>query len=92
MIIENLQEKTDTLEGYKNKVKNRLYGLLCEREKNGQWEEFLDTIVCELLGLREQLESINYWVLLGKVQSLRFLSYTYFRRTIFECMNLISHI
>ena len=24
-------------DGYKNKLKGRLYGVLCEREKNGEW-------------------------------------------------------
>jgi hypothetical protein len=28
----------DTFEGYKNKLVGRLYGLLCEKEKNGEWE------------------------------------------------------
>ena len=79
-------------EGYKNKIKNRLYGLLCEREKNGEWEKFLDTIVIELIGLPENEKTINYYALLGKIQSLRYLSYEYFRRTVFECMNLIGGI
>ena len=78
------------LEGYKNKLKNRLYGLLCEREKNGEWEKFLDTIIIELIGFGEENKTINYYALLGKIQSLRFLSYEYFRKTIFECMNLIN--
>jgi hypothetical protein len=34
--------------------------------------------------------SINWWALLGKLSSLRMLSYDYFRRTIFECMNLVG--
>ena len=34
--------------------------------------------------------SINYWPLIGKLNSLRFLNYEYFRKTIFECMNLIG--
>ena len=81
------------LNGYKNKLKNRLYGLLCEKEKNGEWEKFLDTIIIELIGLiTEDKQSINYWCLLGKLQSLRFLSYEYFRKTIFECMNLVGDL
>ena len=79
-------------EGYKNKMKNRLYGLLCEKEKNGEWEKFLDTIVIELFGLPEDEKTINYWALMGKVQSLRYLSYEYFRKTIFEAMNLIEGV
>ena len=77
-----------TFDGYKNKLKGRLYGVLCEKEKNGEWEKFLDSILIELQGLEPNC--INYWALLGKLNSLRFLSYEYFRRTIFECMNLVG--
>lgn len=35
-------------EGYKDKMKNKLYGLLREREKDGEWEKYLDTILIEL--------------------------------------------
>ena len=34
-----------TFDGYKNKLKGRLYGVLCEKEKNGEWEKFLDSII-----------------------------------------------
>lgn len=77
-----------TFDGYKNKLKGRLYGVLCEREKNGEWEKFLDSIIIELEGLEPNC--INYWALLGKLNSLRHLSYEYFRKTIFECMNLVG--
>ena len=77
-----------TFEGYKNKLKGRLFGLLCEKEKNGEWEKFLDSILIELRGLGSN--SINWWPLLGKLKSLRYLSYEYFRKTIFECMNLVG--
>lgn len=80
-----------TFNCYKDKLKNRLFGLLCEREKDGEWEKFLDTIVIEVMGLKE-LKSINYWALLAKLCSLKYLSYEYFRKTIFECMNLINGI
>ena len=36
--------------------------------------------------------SINYWAVLGKLMSLRYLSYDAFRRTIFECMNLVGNL
>lgn len=80
----------ETFSGYKQKLKGRLYGLLCEKEKNGAWEKFLDTIVIELIGFATINESINYWALLGKISSLRVLNYEKFRSTIFECMNLIE--
>lgn len=78
----------ETFEGYKNKLKGRLYGVLCEKEKNGEWEKFLDSIIIELEGLGAN--SINFWPLIGKLSSLRRLSYEHFRKTIFECMNLVG--
>ena len=61
-------------EAYQNKLKNKLFGLLCEMEKNREWEKFLDSILIELYEL----------------SSLRYLKYEYFRTTIFDCMNLLS--
>lgn len=80
----------DINEGYKNKIKNKLFGLLCEFEKNGEWESFLDSIEIELLGFPEEEKTINYLTLYYKISSLRFLRYEYFRKTIFDCMNLLS--
>ena len=42
--------KKEFAEGYINKLKSKLFGLLCEFEKNGEWEKFLDSIITELLG------------------------------------------
>ena len=72
------------------KLKSQLYGLLCEYEKGRDWEAFLDSIVIELLGYPEEEKTTSYYVLFHKVTSLRYLSYKYFRTTIFDCMNLIS--
>ncbi len=91
--LKNQQESTiasETFDSYKNKLKGRLYGLLCEREKGGEWEKFLDSIILELLGLG--VDSINWWPLMGKLSMLRYLSYEYFRKTVFECMNLIGKL
>lgn len=88
---ESLQEKTiaaETFDGYKNKLKGRLYGILCEREKDGEWEKFLGSLTIELYGLGPN--SINWWSLIAKLCMLKYLSFEYFRKTIFECMNLVS--
>ena len=79
-----------TFDGYKNKLKGRLYGLLCEKEKNGEWEKFLDSILVELMGFDEDERSIDYYILYHNISSLRYLSYSYFRKTIFDCMALLS--
>lgn len=81
----------DTIkEGYNNKLKSKLFGLLCEFEKNREWEKFLDSILTELMGYEEQDKTIDYYILYYKLSSLRYLRYEYFRTTIFDCMNLIS--
>lgn len=74
------------------KLKSQLYGLLCEYEKNREWEPFLDSIIIELLGYPEEEKTVSYYRLFHKVSSLRYLSYRYFRTTIFDCMNLISKV
>lgn len=82
----------ESLEGYNNNLKNRLFGLLCEYEKNTDWEKFLDSLLIELMSYPEERRTINYYRLYTKVSSLRYLSYEYFRKTIFDCMSLLSKI
>ena len=77
-------------EGYYNTLKNKYFGLLCEREKGRDWEKFLDSIVIELSGFPDEERTINWMELVNKTNSLRYLDYEYFRKTIFECMGLLS--
>lgn len=77
-------------EAYNNKLKSQLFGLLCEYEKGRNWKAFLDNILIELMGFQENEQTINYLRIFRKLSSLRYLSYEYFRATIFDCMNLIS--
>ena len=75
---------------YNMKMKNKLFGLLCEREKGRDWEAFLDSILIELMGQPDDERSINYYILYYKLSACRFLSYDYFRSTIFDCMSLVG--
>ena len=77
-------------EAYNNKLKSKLFGLLCEREKGRDWEKFLDSILIELIGYSEEERTINYYTLYHKLSTLRYLRYEYFRGVIFDCMDLIS--
>lgn len=79
-------------EGYENKLKSKLFGLLCEYEKGREWERFLDSIVIEVQGIPEESRSINYYILYYKLSSLRYLRYEYFRSTVFDCMELVSKV
>ena len=50
----------DFEQGYCNRLKSRLFGLLCEYEKSEagdttrEWEKFLDSFLVELLGYPEK--------------------------------------
>ena len=77
-------------EAYNNKLKSKLFGLLCEREKGREWEKFLDSILIELMGYSEEEKTINYYTLYHKRSTLKYLRYEYFRGVIFDCMDLIS--
>lgn len=85
-----MQIAKDVQEGYRNRLKSKLFGLLCEFEKGGEWEPFLDSILIELNGIPENRRTINYLTLCNKINSLRFLRYEYFRSTVFDCMSLLS--
>lgn len=80
----------DVKNGYYNKLNSKLYGLLCEFEKDGEWEAFLDSILLELMGIKEENRTIDYYILTNKLSTLRYVKYQYFRSTIFDCMTLIS--
>lgn len=77
---------------YKNKLTNRLFGLLCEYEKDREWRKFLDTITIELMGFSEEDKNAAYYHLIHNLTSCRYLSYDYFRSTIFDCMNLVEKL
>lgn len=51
-------------EGYENRLKNKLFGLLCEFEKDREWEKFLDSILIELQGYDDSERTINYYTLI----------------------------
>lgn len=92
MLIDVKKQNPEMFDGYKDQLKNRFFALLCEREEEGKWEQFIDTLFVELMGQALELSSINYWALMGKLASLKYLSWKYYRKTIFECMNIIGNI
>lgn len=77
---------------YKESLKSRLFGLLCEYEKDREWQKFLDTIMVEVMGFNKEEQTAPYEHLVHNLASLRYLSYEYFRRTVFDCMNLVDRL
>jgi len=78
------------LEGYQNRLKNKLFSLLCAKEENGEWQTFLESIILELEGVPTENRGINFLVLYYKINTLRHIEYQWFRKTIFDCMALLS--
>lgn len=85
-------DNNSIVNAYHNKLKNKLFGLLCEREKDGEWEKFLDSLLIELQQYDDSKKTINYYRLIEKMSKMKYLRFSYFRSTIFECMNLIDKI
>lgn len=85
-----MDKDREVREGYNNKLKNKLFGLLCEFEKNREWERFLDSIIIELIGFPQEERTIDYYILFHKISSLKYLRYEYFRTTIFDSMALLT--
>ena len=55
-------------EGYKDNMKKKLYGLLREREKDGEWEKFLDSILIELMGYDDNKKTIELFIIASPPQ------------------------
>lgn len=77
---------------YLKRLRNKLYGVLCEREKGREWKKFLDSVIIELMGIPEEQKTVGYYVIMHKLNSCRFLEYEFFRTTILECMGLIDRL
>lgn len=80
------------------KITNQTYKLLPNREENLDWETPLDTIIEEVSGMCQLLPNYHLilFSLLCKLEGLKsftqeedFFSY---RRTIFDCLNLLSSV
>ena len=60
---------------YKETLKNRLYRLLCEREKEGSWETFLDNILITfLISSSRPMTGSSFWSLAAATRSLPYFS------------------
>ena len=90
--MQTTKERKTVSDAYMNKLKNRLYGCLCEFEKGGTWEEALDSILIELMGFPEERRTIDYYIVFHRVSTLRYLSYKYFRKTVFDIMSMLSRL
>lgn len=85
-------DKVD-FELYLIKLKNKVYKLLPLREEELEWEKYLNTILIEISGLNELFldNQVNLISLLAKLEGLYKLEdFMVYRKTIFECLNIIE--
>ena len=44
------------------------------------------------MSYKDENKTIDYYILYSKLSACRYLSFKYYRKTIFECMNLFDRI
>lgn len=82
--------ETQEQKGYKLRLKNRIFACLGEREKSGDWLSILDSILLELEGIPEGNRGIDFYTIYYKLSVCRYLAYKYFRKNIFDVLQLID--
>lgn len=79
-----------------NRLVNQTYKLLPNREENIDWQTPLSTIIEEIAGMTHLLNHTLVFSLLCKLEGLYLLvkeeDFHLYRRTIFECLNLLQKI
>lgn len=80
------------------RLTNQIYKLLPNREEGGNWQKPLATIIEELAGMDRLLYETHetLFCLMSKLEGLYTLTgeddFFEYRRTIFDCLNLISEL
>ena len=75
-------------------LKNKIYKLLPLREEKLEWRKYLETILIEISGLNKLFNNtVNLISLLSKLECLFDLEeFVLYRKTIFECLNIVENI
>lgn len=78
--------------GYKNRLTDRVFKLIPLREDRAEWLPYLDSLLIELAGLQERYPSINMHEIISKLAIAKFLSWKYYKKSVFECCTLIGKL
>lgn len=75
-------------------LKNKVYKLLPLREEGLDWSKYLNTVIVETSGLNELFVDVPQLIsLLSKLEGLyKIEDFILYRRTIFECLNIIEDL
>ena len=100
MIIKyNVDVKQDIIKSDITRLINQIYKLLPMREEKSEWKKPLETIIVELIGMKRLFldwQEESFFILLCKLEGMLKLTqsedFLLYRRTIFECLSLLSEI
>lgn len=78
------------------RLTNQLWKLIPMRENEENWLNQLETVIIEIVGLKEIfLLTPSFLVLLSKLEGLKTiedLDFSLYRKTVFECITLLREI
>ena len=80
-----------------DRITNQIFKLLPMREEGGDWEAPLQNLILEITGMKALwIDQVGLFSLLCRLEALLSLTdeddFLTFRRTIFECLNLLNGI
>lgn len=80
-------------EKYQDYTVKSIFKLLPLKEKNQEWETYLDGLLVELNGMDILVEEVNLAALVAKLEGLREVSeHKLFRKIVFDCIDLVKKI
>lgn len=79
-----------------NRLTNQLWKLIPMREHEENWESQLETVILEIVGLKELVTSddMDFVVLISKLEGLRTCktSFETYRTAVFKCISLLREL
>ena len=78
-----------------NRLTNQLWKLIPMRENDENWQNQIDTVLLELIGLNELLDiDEKFLILISKLEGLKIydVDFHIYRKTVFETISLLREI
>lgn len=95
----NIEFESRVVENELSYLTNQIYKLLPCREEGSDWSKPLETVMIEIIGMKDLLIECPQELmlrLLSKLEGLYSLKaekdFFIFRRTIFDCLNLLNEV
>lgn len=85
----------DVINKYVIRLTNQLWKLIPMRENDEDWQKQLETVIIEVVGLKEIFSLDPLFIqLLAKLEGLKIveLDFSPYRKTVFEAINLLQEL